>query len=222
MIFLKIFTVIISPFLLLGACWLGGKLGIERARRNKKTGCKTPELRKKTPPPPIFISSFGGAKTPYDEKIAEAARELSGEEKPAYLPQLYTIEGVDLAEAEPEQWPKENPFLNLKLLPEIPEIEETDDIKNFVGQALRVERQTREAADALAALAYACEALQPIIEMIAETLPPIIETIADVMAQIIELYPNKRVVHLAKHARKERVRKKNIKRIIEWYARGGR
>lgn len=37
-----------------------------------------------------------------------------------------------------------------------------------------------------------------------------------------ENYPNKRVVHLAKHAKKERVRKKNINRIIEWYARGRR
>ena len=105
MIFLKIITVIISPFLLLGAYWLGGKLGIETARRNKKTGCKTPEFRRKTPPPQkLFISSEVGNKTPYDDKIAEAKWILSGEEKPAYLPQLYKIEGVDLAKAEPEQY----------------------------------------------------------------------------------------------------------------------
>lgn len=67
----------------------------------------------------------------------------------------------------------------------------------------------------------AVEIITPIIKSIAEALPPIIETIVDVMAQIIELYPNKRVVHLAKHARKERVRKKNINRILKWYARSG-
>lgn len=64
------------------------------------------------------------------------------------------------------------------------------------------------------------DVLTPIIKKIAEMLPPIIETIVDVMEQIIELYPNKRVVHLAKHAKKERVRKKNINRIMTWYAGG--
>jgi hypothetical protein len=29
-------------------------------------------------------------------------------------------------------------------------------------------------------------------------------------------YPNKRVLHLARHSKKERVRKKNINRIAEW------
>lgn len=66
------------------------------------------------------------------------------------------------------------------------------------------------------------ETITPLIKTIAEMLPPILEKIGDAMAQIIELYPNKRVVHLAKHAKKERVRKKNINRIIEWYERGGR
>lgn len=105
MIFLKIITIIISPFLLLGACWLGGKLGMKAARRNKKTGIKTPEFRRKTPPPKLFFLSSDGNKTPFDDKIAEAERMLNGEGRP-YLPQLYKIEGVDLAE--PEEWPKEN------------------------------------------------------------------------------------------------------------------
>lgn len=36
-----------------------------------------------------------------------------------------------------------------------------------------------------------------------------------VCEKTISLYPNKRVVHLAKHSKKERVRKKNIHRIIK-------
>ena len=152
-----------------------------------------------------------GMKTPYDDKIAEAARELRGEEKEPYLPQLYKIEGVDLAE--PEQWPKENPFLKLKPLPEI---EETDDIINLFGQASEIERQTREAAEALATLAAAAKMLSPIIEALSEALRPVIKAIADVLEQIINLYPNKRVIHLAKHG-KGRTKKKNINRILKWY-----
>lgn len=164
----------------------------------------------------IFITNAGldinaPYKTPYDDKIAEAARMLSGEEKPAYLPQLYEIEGVDLAE--PEEWPKENPFLNLKPLPEI---EETDDIINLFGQASEIERQAYKAAEMLVTLAYAFKALQPIIEAIAETLRPTIKAIGELTEQIIDLYPNKRVIHLAKHG-KPRVRKKNIKRILKYF-----
>lgn len=48
--------------------------------------------------------------TPHNDKIAEAAQRFIGE-RPDYLPQLYKIEGVDLAEEEPEQWPKENPYI---------------------------------------------------------------------------------------------------------------
>ena len=166
----------------------------------------------------IFITNAGlditaPYKTPYDDKIAEAARMLSGEEKPAYLPQLYEIEGVDLAEPEPEQLPKENPFLNLKPLPEI---EETDDIINLFGQALEIERQAYKAAEMLATLANAFKALQPTIEAIAETLWPTIKALVELTEQMIDLYPNKRVVHLAKHG-KPRVRKKNIKRILKYF-----
>lgn len=137
-------------------------------------------------------------------------------ENPEYLPQLYKIEGVDLAE--PEEWPKENPFLNLKPLPEI---EETDDIINLFGQASEIERQAYKAAEMLVTLAYAFKALQPIIEAIAETLRPTIKAIGELTEQIIDLYPNKRVLHLAKHG-KPRTRKKNINRIIKYFEREAR
>ena len=57
------------------------------------------------------------------------------------------------------------------------------------------------------------------VECIVENLFPTIQNIAKQMfkicERIISLYPNKRVVHLAKHSKKERVRKKNIHRIIK-------
>ena len=37
---------------------------------------------------------------------------------------------------------------------------------------------------------------------------------------VILLYPNKRVLHLAKYHPKERVRKKNMRRVLKWIERG--
>jgi len=218
MIFLKIITVIVAPFLVFGACWLGAKLGMKAARRDKKTGCETPEFRRKTPPPtpPIFISSHGGMKTPFDDKISEAARELSGEEKP-YLQQLYKIEGVDLAEEEPEQWPKENPYRGwADLHAALVDLGRataaaTNAFTIFVGslgeyakrEAERVEKEGRpKRNDAVDVVQYYHNS-RPWSYYVARM-----------------LYPNKRVLHLAEHAKKERVRKKNLNRINEWYARG--
>lgn len=95
-----------------------------------------------------------------------------------------------------------------------------------IERAQRAEPKTPE--EQLAAFAEAlrpvmkeiADTIQPIIKRLAEMLPPIIETLSDFWEQIIELYPNKRVVHLAKYAKKERVRKKNINRIIAWINEG--
>lgn len=37
---------------------------------------------------------------------------------------------------------------------------------------------------------------------------------------ILNSYPNKRVLHLAKYHPKERVRKKNMRRVLKWIERG--
>lgn len=37
---------------------------------------------------------------------------------------------------------------------------------------------------------------------------------------ILNSYPNKRVLHLAKYHPKERVRKKNMRRVLKWVERG--
>ena len=130
------------------------------------------------------------------------------------LPQLYKTDPEPLPEDEP--WPKVNPYLK-----PLPEIEETDDIINLFGQASETERQVMAAAEMLAAFGKACETIDPIIEEIAAALKPVIEAICDVMEQIINLYPNKRVIYLAKHG-KERTKKKNIKRMLKWYNEQGK
>ena len=60
-----------------------------------------------------------------------------------------------------------------------------------------------------------------IVEQLAPTMQRMIESLAPIvsnMQKVIKTYPNKRVVYLAIHG-KERVRKKNIKRIMKWLER---
>jgi hypothetical protein len=64
------------------------------------------------------------------------------------------------------------------------------------------------------------EALQPIVASIVEVLTPAIEeattAINNMWRSVVECYPNRRVVHLALHHRKKKIRKKNTNRIILW------
>lgn len=79
------------------------------------------------------------------------------------------------------------------------------------------------------------ETLIPFVEDFIETLVPLIqeigiavisafkgiaEQISQQIIAVIKLYPNKRVVYLALHHPKERVRKKNMHRILKWLERG--
>lgn len=67
------------------------------------------------------------------------------------------------------------------------------------------------------------EALQRLANAIAEVLNPIMdktwEALKKIMDAVLHIYPNKRVLHLAKYHPKERVRKKNIHRIMRWIER---
>lgn len=125
----------------------------------------------------LFITNAGldikkPYETPYDKKIAEAVRELSGEEKPAYLPQLYKIEGVDLAE--PEQWPKENPHLK-------PAVKISVDFE---------------------ALNKGLIAVVAAFDNLVENIKKYSWYAARIATNIIDAYPNKRVIYLAKHGKK--------------------
>lgn len=131
-------------------------------------------------------------KTPHDEKIDEARRELSGEAEPAYLPFIYEEETEPEAEAEP--CPRENPALK-----EPTEVEAAkEEVRAFFEKI--------------------AETLRPIMCTIAETLKNYVTAIKTVAEAVIDTYPNKRVVHLAKYG-KGRTRKKNIKRILKHFER---
>ena len=64
------------------------------------------------------------------------------------------------------------------------------------------------------------EALQPIVASILEVLTPAVQeamtAINNIWRSVIGCYPNRRVVHLALHHHKKKIRKKNTKRIILW------
>lgn len=65
--------------------------------------------------------------------------------------------------------------------------------------------------------------IQPICDAIMSLIPSMksaIESVNELTKPFIESYqtcPNKRVVHLALHAKKERVRNKNFRRVFEYY-----
>ena len=66
----------------------------------------------------------------------------------------------------------------------------------------------------------AVEAIQHLAQSVSEVLMPILDSAIKIMKTIwdavLHTYPNKRVVYLAMHHPKERVRKKNRNRIIKW------
>lgn len=78
------------------------------------------------------------------------------------------------------------------------------------------------ARDTMDAFAYACAALVEVGAAVASATAALARLAEEVCAYskgleaTLENYPNKRVVHLALYAKKERVRKKNINRIIAW------
>lgn len=63
-------------------------------------------------------------------------------------------------------------------------------------------------------------AIHGVVHEMVEVLAPIVEKVYELVKRItdtvLHCYPNKRVLHLALHHPKERVRKKNIHRILRW------
>lgn len=142
-------------------------------------------------------------RTPHDDKIDAFTYSLTERGKPEHLPQLYETEDEPEPVEWSKEWPKVNPFLT-------PEKEKkfmeacgayTEELNAFVEYATPyVERL----AAAIGKMARLVEAYS---KTISETLRPITINISS--------YPNKKVIHLAKHAKKARTRKKNINRIIK-------
>ncbi len=72
----------------------------------------------------------------------------------------------------------------------------------------------------------AVEAIQRLTQSIIEVLKPVLdsamEAIKKILDAVLHVYPNKRVLHLAMHHPKERVRKKNMHRIMRWIERNSK
>jgi hypothetical protein len=72
----------------------------------------------------------------------------------------------------------------------------------------------------------AVETLQLLTQSIIEVLPiilnSVIETVKKILDAVLYVYPNKRVVYLAMHHPKERVRRKNMRRIMRWIERNSK
>lgn len=141
-----------------------------------------------------------------ETNLIEAEKNYNAETCPYKytLPQLY--ETVDEPEAEPVQWPKENPFIN-------PD-QEAALQKGFEELAQALKRMAEILSPAMAALGEA-------VGKIAQLALDYTKLIAEMNEIIIDTYPHKRVIHLAKHG-KPRTRKKNINRIAKDFKRTGR
>lgn len=70
----------------------------------------------------------------------------------------------------------------------------------------------------------AVEAIQRLTQAITKTLMPILDEMMPIIKEATErvliYYPNKKVLYLAVYHPKERVRKKNIRRIMRWMLKG--
>ena len=62
--------------------------------------------------------------------------------------------------------------------------------------------------------------VQELIDAIMPLLGEAIKNMTEIYEATINSYPNKRVLHLAKYHPKERVRKKNMRRVLKWIERG--
>ena len=80
-----------------------------------------------------------------------------------------------------------------------------------------MERAQAACGEFVEKLATAFGILAETIAQTIRTLQPFFKLVFEVMENIIETYPNKRVVYLAKHAKKARTRKKNLNRIIKYF-----
>lgn len=79
-----------------------------------------------------------------------------------------------------------------------------------------------KAGEAMQTLA---ETFQNVCRLIEEAMPILMEFASravKICEKVIATYPNRRVVHLALHSKKERVRKKNMQRIIKDIQKGRR
>lgn len=64
------------------------------------------------------------------------------------------------------------------------------------------------------------QCVQELIDAIAPLFGEAVKNMTEIYEAAINSYPNKRVLYLAKYHPKERIRKKNMRRVLKWIERG--
>lgn len=97
--------------------------------------------------------------------------------------------------------------------------EERAELDALYADVIEAAAEMRRLLDETAeALKTAIGTLAETVEVVINNIGPICSQITGAIAQVIDQYPNKRVIHLAKHG-KQRTRKKNINRITKYFER---
>lgn len=74
--------------------------------------------------------------------------------------------------------------------------------------------------DKTACIVAALDAVGNMAILAAKVFSEAVSTVQAYTETLLSVYPNKRVLHLAKYHPKERVRKKNMRRVLKWIERG--
>lgn len=74
--------------------------------------------------------------------------------------------------------------------------------------------------DKTACIVAALDAVGNMAILAAKVFSEAVSTVQAYTETLLSVYPNKRVLHLAKYHPKERVRKKNMRRVLKWVERG--
>lgn len=74
--------------------------------------------------------------------------------------------------------------------------------------------------DKTACIVAAFTAVGEMCILAAKVFSEAVSTVQAYTETLLSVYPNKRVLHLAKYHPKERVRKKNMRRVLKWIERG--
>lgn len=71
-----------------------------------------------------------------------------------------------------------------------------------------------QCAETVVKMGAATQSFSCTVEMASDAYMQFVHTLLGIDLALAEMCPNRRVVHLAKHAKKKRIRKKNYKRMI--------
>ena len=74
--------------------------------------------------------------------------------------------------------------------------------------------------DKTACIVAALDAVGNMAILAAKVFSEAVSTVQAYTETLLSVYPNKRVLHLAKYHPKERVRKKNMRRVLKWVEKG--